>query len=84
MPATADQVAGAAGYVDGFGFGRLPLVALATFSVWESVDAMRAFAWDPGAHADVIADVRAEAWFTEEFFARLAVIRGPDSAAGGR
>lgn len=49
---------------------RLP----ATFSVWDSVENMKAFAYTPGAHMDVMKKAHDEGWFSEDLFARFKPI----------
>ena len=74
VPAVADQAVATPGYRGGFGFGSLPLVALATFSVWDDTASARQFAFHSGAHRDIVDAVRGDDWFTEDFFCRLAVV----------
>lgn len=76
VPAVAAAVMASPGFRGGFGFGSVPLVALATFSLWDDHQSHRAFAFEPGPHADVIAATRREGWFREEFFAVLEVVDG--------
>lgn len=61
--------------------GRIKSIAIgetnylaATFSVWDSVDNMKLFAYKPGKHADVIKRARNEKWLTEDLFARFKPI----------
>jgi len=59
------------GLVDVVAIGEAPIGRLATFSLWESLDAARAFAYSMPDHQDVVRRTRADAWYTEEFFARF-------------
>ena len=43
-------------------------------SVWESADALRAFAHQGAAHREVVARTPREDWYAEELFARFAVV----------
>jgi spheroidene monooxygenase len=70
------------------GFGEHPLLTLATFSVWEDLDRMRAFAYRRNAHHSASRAARQEAWLSESMFVRFAiehiegdVQRYPDLAA---
>ena len=56
------------------GIGELPLVEQATFSVWESIEHMRAFAYEGAAHRAVISATHELGWYSEELFARFAVL----------
>jgi hypothetical protein len=54
-------------------FGEAPVGVQGTFSIWEDLTAMTAFAYDP-AHRAVIRRRASEHWYAEEIFARFAVI----------
>ena len=55
------------------GIGELPWVQQVTFSIWPDAAAMARFA-RTGAHAEAIRAVREEGWFSEELYARFAVV----------
>lgn len=55
------------------GIGELPMVDQITFSVWPSKAAMDGFA-RTGPHGEAIKAVRDGDWFSEELFARFAVL----------
>jgi heme-degrading monooxygenase HmoA len=61
----------APGLIDVVGIGETPIGSLATFSLWESRDAARQFAYSMPDHRDVIRRTRAEDWYAEEMFARF-------------
>ncbi len=52
------------------GIGEAPVARLGTFSLWDSMDAVRSFASSP-VHAEVVARTRTEGWYGEELFARF-------------
>jgi len=72
---TSRALAGAPGLRLAIGLGELPLVRQATFSVWDSAEAMRQYAYRDARHREVIQLTRREGWYTEEMFARFRVLR---------
>ncbi len=87
-----DKVAGimtdAKGYITSFGIGETPFFRQATFSVWESLDDVKAFAYRSTEHREVIQKTRDENWYSEELFARFkplatfGTLNGKDPLAG--
>lgn len=71
---TSRALAGAAGLRLAIGLGELPLVRQATFSVWDSAEAMRQYAYRDERHREVIQLTRREGWYAEEMFARFRVL----------
>jgi hypothetical protein len=61
----------APGLLDVVGIGETPIGSLATFSLWESLAAARAFAYAMPEHVEVMRRTRAEDWYAEEMFARF-------------
>ena len=59
------------GLIDVVGVGEAPVGRLATFSLWESMDAVRAFAYSMPRHQRVIEQTRDGDWYSEEMFARF-------------
>ncbi|MGB3734734.1 MAG: hypothetical protein WA964_07245 [Ilumatobacter sp.] len=59
------------GLIDVVGVGEAPVGRLATFSLWESMDAVRAFAYAMPRHQQVIEQTRDGDWYSEEMFARF-------------
>ena len=72
---TSRALGGAEGLRLAVGLGELPLVRQATFSVWESVQAMQQYAYRDVRHREVIQLTRREGWYSEELFARFQVLR---------
>lgn len=55
------------------GIGEVPMLHQVTFSIWPDAARMAQFARQ-GPHAEAIRAVREEGWFTEELYARFAVL----------
>jgi hypothetical protein len=58
-----------------FGVGEVPYLRQATLSVWRSARAMREWAYGSPRHAEVVRRTRDEAWYSEDLFARFALLR---------
>ncbi len=56
------------------GLGELPVVRQATFSVWDSEQAVQDYAYRDQRHRQVIQLTRAENWYAEELFARFRIL----------
>ncbi|WP_045689483.1 hypothetical protein [Hymenobacter sp. AT01-02] len=72
---TSATVAQAPGVRAAIGLGELPVVRQATFSLWESAQAMQDYAYRSEKHKEVIRLTRQEKWYGEELFARFQVLR---------
>jgi hypothetical protein len=59
------------GYVTSLGIGERPFYKQATFSLWNSLNDVKAFAYLSKEHAEVIKKTRTEGWYSEELFARF-------------
>ncbi len=62
------------GYIMSLGIGEMPFYRQATFSVWQSMDDMKHFAYGSKEHAEVIRKTRKENWYSEELFARFGLL----------
>ncbi|MGN6492164.1 MAG: spheroidene monooxygenase [Agriterribacter sp.] len=52
--------------------GEVPFIKQATFSIWSSMEEMKAFAYATQ-HADVVQKTRSEKWYKEEMFVRFKI-----------
>jgi len=64
----------APGFITSVGIGEIPWIKQATFSVWESREQMKHFAYRMREHQEVIRRTRQEKWYSEEMFVRFAII----------
>lgn len=78
----ANMMTEAHGYITSIGVGEAPVYRQATFSVWESAEQMKAFAYGSKEHAEVIKKTRSENWYSEELFARFKILESIGSING--
>ncbi len=62
------------GLESAIGIGEAPLGLQGTLSIWSDGDALRAFAYRGVAHSAVIRETAIHGWYSEELFARFALI----------
>jgi len=82
VPDVAQSLAEADGFITSVGIGEVPFIRQATFSVWESLDAVKQFAYRKQKHASIIKKTRSEEWYSEELFARFIPIRSQGTLNG--
>lgn len=71
VPSTSRATERAKGRLFSVGIGEVPWFEQATWSLWESEDAMRAFAHGSAAHKAAIRKTHTLNWYSEELFARF-------------
>jgi hypothetical protein len=67
----AMQMQHAEGLITSIGIGEMPFIRQATFSLWQSIDQMKKFAYSMQEHRDVIQKTRKEKWYSEDMFLRF-------------
>jgi len=70
----ANEMANAPGFIKSYGIGEWPWIKQATFSIWESKEAMRAFAYKSPHHKEIIRKTHSEKWYSEEMFTRFKIL----------
>ena len=70
----AARMCEAKGFIRSYGIGEIPWIKQATFSIWESKEDMKAFAYGMKEHAEVIKKTRQQKWYSEELFMRFKII----------
>ena len=75
VPTAAEKLAQTEGLSYTVGIGEIPLIKQATFSIWETSESMKNYAYKMKAHQEVIRKTRKENWYTEEMFLRFKVIK---------
>ena len=71
----AARMSEAKGFIRSYGIGEIPWIKQATFSIWESKEDMKAFAYGMKEHAEVIKKTRQQKWYSEELFMRFKIIK---------
>lgn len=71
---TEEQLKHAPGLLFSTSFGELPLILQGTFTIWESDEAMKAFAYGSGMHRETVRQSNKERWLRESMFARFEVL----------
>jgi hypothetical protein len=64
------------------GIGEIPLLEMATFSLWENIDALKNFAYNSPEHQEAIRKTRKIDWYKEELFARFQPYRSVGTWGG--
>ena len=64
------------------GIGEVPILQMATFSLWEDLEYAKKFAYQSKEHQQAIAKTRAYDWYREELFARFQPFRSEGTWAG--
>lgn len=78
----ATQMNTAKGFITSFGIGEIPFIKQATFSIWESKEAMKKFAYQMKDHQEVIKKTRKENWYSEDMFVRFKPLKVIGSIKG--
>jgi len=73
VPKASRSAEKAPGLIFTKGIGEWPAIEQATFSFWESLEAMRAYAYREE-HKKIISLVKKEGWYKEELFARFVPV----------
>jgi len=74
VPPVTLSLKSAEGLITAIGIGEAPVGLQGTFSLWESATAIKEFAYRGAAHQKAIADTATYNWYSEELFARFAVV----------
>jgi hypothetical protein len=79
VPPVISSLRDSAGVESAIGIGEAPIGLQGTMSIWSSSDAIRDFAYKGAAHAAAIRETHSQNWYSEELFARFALleVRGP-------
>ncbi|CAO5167941.1 Spheroidene monooxygenase [Frankia sp. AiPs1] len=82
VPAVVADLAQADGLLFSAGIGEAPVGLTGTFSLWRDVSSLRRFAYGRPAHAEVVRRTPEVGWYSEELFARFAVLASRGTLGG--
>lgn len=71
VPTSQEPLEGNKGLVYTKGIGEVPVVQMATFSLWKNFDAVKEFAYNSKQHKEAIRRTRENEWYREELFSRF-------------
>ncbi len=71
VPTSQKPILNANGLLYTKGIGEVPIKQMATFSIWESMEGIRKFAYSSKEHKQAIKMTRELDWYSEELFARF-------------
>jgi hypothetical protein len=74
VPPVTESLHQSPGLLNAIGIGEAPIGLQGTFSVWKDAASLRDFAYKGAAHSEAIKATSAQQWYSEELFARFAVI----------
>ena len=74
VPPVTESLHQSPGLLKAIGIGEAPIGLQGTFSVWKDAASLRDFAYKGRAHSEAIQATSANRWYSEELFARFAVI----------
>ena len=84
VPPVISSLRGCAGVEMAIGIGEAPLGLQGTLSIWSDGAALRAFAYQGAAHTEVIRETQSGQWYSEELFARFALLEVRNSATSDK
>ena len=71
VPTSHETLAGNEGLIYTKGVGEVPIVQMATFSLWKDFESVKKFAYNSKQHQEAIRRTRKNDWYKEELFARF-------------
>ena len=71
VPTSQEPLNGNKGLIYTKGIGEVPVVQMATFSLWKNFNAVKEYAYKSKQHKDAIRKTRKNKWYKEELFSRF-------------
>jgi hypothetical protein len=74
VPSAAAQLNKQAGLQFTVGIGEIPFIKQATFSIWDSIESIKNYAYQQAIHKEIVKLTKQEKWYSEEMFVRFRVL----------
>lgn len=74
VPSASAQLNKQTGLQFTVGIGEVPLVKQATFSIWDSLESIKNYAYQQAVHKEIVRLTKKEKWYSEEMFVRFQVL----------
>lgn len=74
VPTSSEPMEHAKGLYLKKGIGEVPIIQMATFSMWRDQESMRAYAYNSPEHLKAVRMTRELGWYSEELFARFRLL----------
>ena len=71
VPTSQKPLDGNEGLIYTKGIGEIPIIQMATFSLWKNFESVKQFAYNSKQHQEAIRRTRKNDWYREELFARF-------------
>ncbi|SHL99573.1 DUF3291 domain-containing protein [Flavobacterium xanthum] len=71
VPTSEEGLNGNEGLIYTKGVGEVPIIQMATFSLWKDFDSVKQFAYKSKQHQEAIKKTRQYEWYSEELFSRF-------------
>jgi heme-degrading monooxygenase HmoA len=71
VPTSQEPLDGNEGLIYTKGIGEIPIVQMATFSLWKNFESVKQFAYNSKQHQEAVRRTRKNNWYREELFARF-------------
>ncbi len=75
VPTSQEALDGNEGLIYTKGVGEVPIVQMATFSLWKDFESVKKFAYNSKQHKEAIRRTRKNEWYKEELFSRFLPYR---------
>ena len=82
VPTSQEALEGNEGLIYTKGVGEVPIIQMATFSLWKDFESVKKFAYNSKQHKEAIRRTRKNEWYKEELFSRFLPYRSAGTWGG--